>query len=239
MHFSIKAFTFIFFLTSSITFAKEVDPNTYADKFPTVPKNARVAVLPIAYDFAAVPQELPIIQDALINELKLLKFSPLKVKLDANSAPIGVNKLFMLSNQAHKDIRSQKQAFVLGIKDQVAYDIALIPAVVSRTAKLSGQMVIWDHVKQRLEIKGFGSGSNREWSGTRLGLSLEIDAYDSAGAWLFTSYGGISNPYIINTKEEMNELKPRLFDSEKDKELLQKGVEAALEPLKKKIKISD
>jgi hypothetical protein len=239
MHFAIKSLTFVFVLASAITFAKEVDPNTYAGKFPTIPKNARIAVLPMAYDFAAVPQEIPIVQEALINELKRLKFSPVKFKLDSTSTPAGVDKLFLLVNQAHKDIRSQKHSFLLAIKDQAHYDIAIIPAVVSRTAKLSGQMVIWDHVKQRLEIKGFGSGSNREWSGTRLGLSLEIDAYDSAGNWLFTSYGGISNPYIINTKEEMNELKPRLFDSEKDKELLQKGVEAALDPLEKKVKVSD
>ncbi len=238
MRSTLNIFIALLCLASNILYAGEPEPNTYADKFPTVPKNARVVVLPTAHDFPTVPQELPIIQDALFSELKALKFSPVKITLNSNSKPEGVDRLFMVPNQAGKDIRSHKQAFLLGIKEQVTFDIALIPAVVSRKAKLSGQMAIWDHVKQRLEIIGFGSGSNREWSGSTTALSLEIDAYDSAGNWIFTSYGGISNPYVINTKEDERQLKEHLFESEKDKELLKDGVEVALEPLKKKIKIA-
>ncbi|MES2673893.1 MAG: hypothetical protein V4660_06605 [Pseudomonadota bacterium] len=231
------SFTCLFI--SSILFAGEPDPNSYAEKFPTIPKNARIAILPMAYDFAAVPQEVPIIQDALIKHLQLLGLTPVNVKLDPTSMPKGVDQLFILPNLANKEVRPAKQKFLLDLKSQASFDIAIIPAVVSRAAKLSGQSAKWDNVKARLEIKGFGSGMNMEWSGSRLGLSLEVDAYDAEGNWLFTSYGGISIPYIINTKDAMNDLKPRLFESEKDQETLQKGVEVALRPLTKKVKIAN
>jgi TPR repeat protein len=58
------------------------------------------------------------------------------------------------------------------------------------------------------------------------------------GNWLFTSYGGISVPYIINLRDSANDLKPRLFESKKDQGYLEKGIEVALEPLTKKIKVS-
>jgi len=69
-------------------------------------------------------------------------------------------------------------------------------------------------------------------------LSLEFDAYDVNGNWLFTSYGGISVPYIINLRDSTNDLKPRLFEGKKDQGYLEKGVEVALKPLTKKIKVS-
>jgi len=216
----------------------DTDPNSYADKFPTIPKNARIAILPMAYDFAAVPQEVPLIQEAMISQIKDLGFKPFAIKLDPASTPKETIQLFALPNTAHQDIRPAKQTFVAGLKNQITYDLVLIPAVVTRAAKLSGQMAIWDNVRNSLTIKGFGSGESMEWSGTQRALSLELDVYDASGNWVFTSYGGISIPYLINTREAMNELKPRLFESERDQEYLQKGVEAALKPLTKKIKIS-
>lgn len=225
-------------LVSSVTLAAEDDPNVYADKFPTIPKNARVAVLPMATDFPAVPQEIPIIQEAISQQIKELGLTPSIVKLDAATTPQSTIQLFTLSNSSYKDVRSAKQNFIAGLKGQTNYDIVLIPAVVSRTAKLAGQSASWDNVKASLTIKGFGSGANSEWSGSRLALSLELDAYDADGNWVFTSYGGISIPYLINTREAVNELKPRLFETKKDQDTLQKGVEVALRPLTKKIKIS-
>jgi tetratricopeptide (TPR) repeat protein len=225
-------------LVSSAIYAAEDDPNTYADKLPTIPKNARIAILPIAYDFAAVPQEIPIVQEAITSQIKELGLTPFAIKFDAASTPKDTIQLFMLSNSTHEKIRPAKQEFISNLKGQANYDIVLIPAVVSRTAKLAGQMAVWDNVKTRLTIKGFGSGESMEWSGSRLGLSLELDAYDANGNWVFTSYGGISIPYAINTREAVNELKPRLFEAKKDQDTLQKGVEVALEPLTKKIKIS-
>jgi TPR repeat protein len=227
-----------FSLISCVLCAAETDPNTYADNLPTIPKNARIAILPMGYDFAAVPQEVPIVQEAITQQIKALGLTPFTIKFDAASTPKDTIQLFMLSNSAHKDIRPAKQEFVLNLKNQTNYDIVLIPAVVSRTAKLAGQMAVWDNVKTRLTIKGFGSGENMEWSGSRLALSLELDAYDANGNWVFTSYGGVSVPYIINTRESVNDLKPRLFEAKKDLETLQKGVEVALEPLTEKIKIS-
>jgi TPR repeat protein len=226
---------------SSAVFADEVDPNTYADKFPTIPKNARIAILPMASDFPAVPQEIPIIQDVIVSQIKDLGLTPFIFKFDAASTPKSTIQLFMLPNSSFKDAkeaRSAKQEFITGLKGQANYDILFIPAVVSRTAKLNGQSAYWDNVRAGLTIKGFGSGQSSEWSGSRLGLSLELDAYDVNGNWMFTSYGGISIPYVINTREAVNELKPRLFETKKDQDTLQKGVEAALKPLTKKIKIS-
>lgn len=227
-----------FSLLSCVLCAAEADPNSYADAFPTIPKNARIALLPMAYDFAAVPQEVPVIQASIVDQIKMLGFTPVNVKLDPASTQKEISQLFMLVNVAHKDVRPAKQAFLQNLKSQTTFDIALIPAVVSRAAKLSGQMAIWDNVKNSLTVKGFGSGASVGWSGSQMGLSLEIDAYDASGNWLFTSYGGISIPYIINTRDSTNDLKPRLFESEKDQGYLQKGVEVALKPLTKKVKVS-
>jgi hypothetical protein len=85
MHSVPKIFIAFLCLASSFLYAREPEPNTYADKFPTVPKNARVVVLPAASDFPTVPQELPIIQNALFSELKALKFSPTKITLNSES----------------------------------------------------------------------------------------------------------------------------------------------------------
>jgi hypothetical protein len=157
-----------FSLISCVLCAAETDPNTYADNLPTIPKNARIAILPIGYDFAAVPQEIPIVQEAITQQIKALGLTPFTIKFDATSTPKDTIQLFMLSNSAHKDIRPAKQEFVLNLKNQTNYDIVLIPAVVSRTAKLAGQMAVWDNVKTRLTVKGFGSGENMEWSGSRV-----------------------------------------------------------------------
>jgi TPR repeat protein len=225
-------------LVSSLILSAEEDPNTYADNLPTIPKNARIAILPVGYDFAAVPQEIPVIQEEVISQLKSLGLTPFNIKFDPSTTPKDTIQLFTLVNTAHQEIRPAKQAFVANLGKQVNYDMVLIPAVVSRSAKLSGQYAIWDNVRAGLTIKGFGSGESFEWSGSRLALSLELDAYDARGQWLFTSYGGISIPYVINTREAMNDLKPRLFENKKDQDTLQKGVEVALKPFSKKIKIS-
>jgi TPR repeat protein len=229
-------FGFCFF--SNLLLAAESDPNTYADSLPNIPKNARIALLPMAYDFPAVPQEVPVIQAAIISQIKALGFTPISVTLDPASTPKEVIKTFTLANDAHKDVRAAKQNFLANLKKQTAYEIAFIPSVISRKATLSGQVAIWDNVRNGLVVKGGGYGGDMDWSGARLALSLELDAYDMAGNWLFTSYGGISLPYIVNLKDSTNDLKPRLFESEKDKGYLEKGVEVALKPLTKKIKIS-
>lgn len=234
----ITVISFLCCMVSNVVFAGEEDPNTYADNLPTIPKNARIAILPMAYDFAAVPQEIPLIQEAITAQIKALGLTPFTIKFDPASTPKDTIQVFKLANTTYKEVRPAKQTFVSSLKKQVNYDIVLIPAVVSRSARLSGQVAIWDNVKAALTIKGFGSGENSEWSGSRLALSLELDAYDVSGNWVFTSYGGISIPYVINTREAMNDLKPRLFESKKDQDTLQKGVEVALKPLTKKIKIS-
>ncbi len=235
---NISAVLFVCGLVPSALFAAEKDPNSYADKFPTIPQNARVVLLPMAYDFSAAAQETPIVQAAIVDQLKTLGFRPVKIKLEPSSMPPGIDRVYLTPNLANKNVRPSKQVYLHDVSSQVPFDIALIPAVLSRTAKLSGQTARWDNVKVHLNVKGYGSGMSTEWRGTSLGLSLELDAYDSKGQWLFTSYGGISLPYVINTKEAMNILKPRLFESEKDQESLRQGVEAALEPLTEKIKIS-
>lgn len=227
-----------FCFLSNLLLAAESDPNTYADSLPGIPKNARITILPMAYDFPAVPQEVPVIQEAIINQIKALGFTPIKVTLDPASTPKEILQTFAVTNDAHKDVRSAKQNFLANLKKQTPYEIALIPAVVSRKAALSGQVAIWDNVRNGLVVKGGGYGGDMDWSGARLALSLELDAYDAAGNWLFTSYGGINVPYIINLKDSTNDLKPRLFESEKDRGYLQKGVEVALKPLTKKIKVS-
>lgn len=234
----IRFVTLICCLVSIDAFAAETDPNTYADNLPTIPKNARIAILPMAYDFAAIPQEIPVIQESITNQIKDLGFSPFVIKFNPSTTPKDTIQLFTLVNTAHENVRPAKQGFISNLKQQANYDILLIPAVVSRAAKLSGQMAVWDNVKSSLTVKGFGSSDSFQWSGSHLALSLELDAYDLNGKWLFTSYGGISIPYIINTRDAVNELKPRLFEAKKDQEALQKGVEAALKPFSKKIKVS-
>jgi|GEM_PF-2731040 len=228
---------FGFYFYSYRLLAADSDPNTYADFLPAIPKNARIAILPISYDFSAVPQEIPVIQDAIINQIKILGFIPIKVTLDS-ATPKEIVQAFALTNDSHKDVRSVKQNSLVNLKKQVSYEIALIPSVVSRKAVLSGQVAIWDNVRNGLIVKGGGYGGDMDWSGARLALSLELDAYDVEGNWLFTSYGGVNVPYIINLKDSTNELKPHLFESEKDQGYLKKGVEVALKPLTKKIKPS-
>lgn len=226
------------FVVSGFVMGAEEDPNTYAENLPVISKNARIAILPIAYDFSAVPQEIPVVQESIIAQLKSLGLTPFNIKFNPSTTPKDTIQLFMLANTSHEEIRPAKQVFVENLGKQVNYEIVLIPAVVSRAAKLSGQVAIWDNVRAGLTIKGIGSSDSFEWSGSKLALSLELDAYDKNGKWLFTSYGGISLPYVINTRESMNDLKPRLFESKKDQETLQKGVEAALKPFTKKVKIS-
>ncbi|GGY80706.1 hypothetical protein GCM10011613_27200 [Cellvibrio zantedeschiae] len=225
-------------LFSGLVFAADPDPNTYADSLPNIPKNARIAILPMASDFQAVPQEIPIIQEALISQIKTLGFTPIKVVLDPASTSKEVVRTFAISNEAHKDIRPAKQGFLANLKKQTPYEIAFIPAVISRKATLTRQIVIWDNVRVGLVVKGGGYGGDMEWSGSKMALSLELDAYDAEGNWLFTSYGGISVPYVVNLDNSTNELKPRLFEAERDQTYLQKGVEAALKPLTKKLKVS-
>jgi hypothetical protein len=220
---------------SSMLLAGEKEPNSYADKFPSVPKGAKVLVLPLAYDFSAVPSEIPLIESVLFEQLKALGYSPAKIKIDPVAGG-GNEKLFFLVNTFNEQVRPAKQQYLVILKAQVAFDIAIIPAVVSRTAKLSGQMAIWDHVKNRVQVKGFGGGASTEWSGSQQGLSLEVDAYDAEGNWLFTSYGGISVPYYMDTRNSVFVLKEHLFEDKKDRKYLDEGVESALEPLTKKIK---
>lgn len=234
----ITAVLFGFCFFSNGLLAAESDPNTYADSLPNIPQNARIAILPMASDFQAVPQEIPIIQEAIISQIKALGFTPIKVALDPASTPKETVRIFAASNEAHQDIRPAKQSFLASLKKQTPFEIAFIPAVISRKATLTRQVVVWDNVRVGLVVKGGGYGGDMEWSGSKLALSLELDAYDAEGNWLFTSYGGISVPYIVNLNDSTNELKPRLFEAEKDQTYLQKGVEAALKPLTKKFKVS-
>jgi len=119
--------------------------------------------------------------------------------------------------------------FTKRISREKMYSAILFPSFELKMAELKGKHAYWDGVRRKKIVKG-SSDENMRWSGNTRGLSLKIWAFDSAGEWLFTSYGGLVLPFytsMYNSKEE-SRLRLDMFDNSKD---IESGVNVALLPI--------
>ena len=105
--------------------------------------------------------------------------------------------------------------------------LAVIAKLVTRKAELHGTKADWDGRLVQFPTKGaFGGTSN--FSGTTTAVSVHLIALTHDGGLAFSTYGGVTLPYVVNFVSEKPELRANIFSDEAD---LPKGVKIALTPL--------
>lgn len=110
-----------------------------------------------------------------------------------------------------------------------AVDIVIFPYISPRSAKLHGGTASWDGVVRRKVTTGANT-HKMSWSGTEKSLSLQLNTYTSAGDFLFTSFGGLTLPFVtrLTFSQPKSSLRDDMFDNTKD---IAEGVDIALEPI--------
>jgi len=116
----------------------------------------------------------------------------------------------------------------VNIASEVEYSVLIVPNFVVKRAKVSGKFVSWDGVYRDYLMKN-QTYNSYSFHGETKGLSLELRAFSSDGAWLFNSYGGVSLPYEVNMEEAKHEMRDKLFES---REEIEEGVRLALSALR-------
>lgn len=116
---------------------------------------------------------------------------------------------------------------VESINDGEGFSAALIPRIVLKRAEIKGGIAHWDGVKRKKITSNLPGAAWTSWSGSTRGLSLEVMAFDSESAWLFTNYGGLVLPFhtTIRDGKPANEIRDKIFDDDLD---IESGVGVAL-----------
>lgn len=119
--------------------------------------------------------------------------------------------------------------FIELINQRESVDIVIFPYITVRSAKLHGGTAAWDGVVRRKVTSGANTHA-MSWSGTEKSLSLQLNTYTSAGNFLFTSFGGLTLPFVtrLTFSQAESSLREDMFDNAKD---IAEGVDIALEPI--------
>ncbi len=118
-------------------------------------------------------------------------------------------------------------ALAVRLASETSAALVIRPKLVMRQAELLGTKADWDGRQELVPTRGtFGARS--EHRGTMTAVSVQLIAISGKGSIAFSTFGGITLPYIVNFVTEKPELRTVIFQLESD---VTKGVRIALAPL--------
>lgn len=105
--------------------------------------------------------------------------------------------------------------------------LVLRPRLGLRTARLENTKAAWDGQLRIVPTRG-AAGDVASYSGSTLGLSIDLQALAPNGELMSRSFGGAALPFVTHLGAERNELRTDLFASEQE---IADGIAIALRPL--------
>jgi hypothetical protein len=107
---------------------------------------------------------------------------------------------------------------VTRISGEIDCSMVLAPRLLSHSAKLTRDTASWDGVVRMVHEKDqvLMTDPTYEYSGTVIGLSAELMAFNSRGEWQFTTYGGILLPHESDTKKKKIVVRQDLFSNPRE-----------------------
>ena len=234
----IKKLSILFLLITSLytpfASAGKAKSNRYSDQKVSFLNGDSVALMPIGFNFPSVHKELDTIQASLSEAIKQHGLAPNFFTFSDEDYEL-IQYIVNVPYQPEKK-KEIREGIMQTTLENTDYKLVIFPSVISRKATASGRKAKWDGVNQQPIIEG-SNPIGLSMKGTTFALSLKLDAYTPDGEWLFTSYGGISLHYYLDTVSGEYVLRDNLFNTKKDLKLLNKGVATALHPIKKKYKV--
>ncbi len=118
-------------------------------------------------------------------------------------------------------------ALTVRLARETSAAMVIRPKLVMRQAELLGTKADWDGRLELLPTRGTFGGRS-EHRGSTTAVSVQLIAMSGNGNIAFSTFGGITLPYIVNFVTEKPELRKDIFQIESD---VTKGVRIALAPL--------
>ncbi len=210
--------------------------NAYSKAFKGVIKENPILLLPVKMAIKEFNKADAIVSESVVRQLEFHGWSVVTLNravYDQKWSEI-VKEIGGIYSPATGRLNTDKYydaivKFTKIISREKIYSAILFPSFELKKAELKGKHAYWDGVRRKKIVKGT-SDENMRWSGNTRGLSLKIWAFDSAGEWLFTSYGGLVLPFytsMYNSREE-SKLRLDMFDNSKN---IESGVNVALLPI--------
>jgi hypothetical protein len=101
--------------------------------------------------------------------------------------------------------------------------LVISPSIVMRTAVYKGtRTIVWDGVRRRERV-----GADMIMSGSTAAASIRISVFDREGDRVFSGYGGLEPPFMIDSASMKYVLREDLFQDERN---LREGICIALYP---------
>lgn len=224
----IKYVIWTLLFTATISIASESKFNRYSESL-TYQKNSTVFLLPLS-----APELGPMLNEAdSINAELISQIQKLGHQVDiGNEEWIDATRTLRHHVQYWSDAESVQitEESMAAIAQEMDSDIIILPTLLERQAKLKYRSAKWDGTKQRVIYKGRGKNKRWEGSGSTTAISLRLNAYNSNGQWLFTTYGGMALPFYVDLNQESYVLKDIIFS---DADFVKEGIENALEGFNK------
>jgi hypothetical protein len=111
--------------------------------------------------------------------------------------------------------------------DELKCALVIQQRLAVRDTKLSGSSAAWDGQRRRVPVVGT-YGDTLSFSGTGVGLSIELTALSADGSPAFHTFGGASLPYRADASHAQHALRADLFADDRE---IADGVRLALNPL--------
>lgn len=215
--------------------AQQSDSNSYSTEFDGLPPGSRILLVPLAPNFKQLSAGSDVVLLEMTRQLEACGRVPLLQAKDRymEQWSATVWNIGGLYNKYTGQLDEENQARAMRAYAQAmakteSFSAVFFSSFEIRTADLDGRYAAWDGVERRQQAWEASAGAT-EWSGNTRGLSLKIVAYDAAGHWLFTSYGGLVLPYRARGGKIPDlEIRDRLFEQADE---IASGVEVALYPL--------
>ena len=200
--------------TTSVT----APPYDAVDGFQGVPADSRLLVVPVTANNKLYQPGRPVVAEMLEQELDgnyqvfMLEEGDFQRYWAASAQQVGGFFSPVDGTFDRQRYLKSVRLFAKQLNPDGRYDLILFPALVDRTAESKGRYAHWDGVRRRHSNKGMQLADAR-WHGKTRGLSLELNAFDGAGEWAFTTYGGLVLPYYYSMDGRVPEthIKKTLF----------------------------
>jgi hypothetical protein len=195
---------------------------------------ALVLLLPPSAEVVELESGFALLLDALHSQLTAAGFKTALLE-KANYETVwaqevdAVGGIFDAKTGAPKNAQRAEAMMALAVRlaRETSAALVVFPRLVTRQAELSGTKAYWDGRLELLQTSGTfgGSASSR---GTITAVSVQLIAMSGNGSLAFSTFGGVTLPFIVNFVSEKPELRKNIFQLESD---VIGGVRIALEPL--------
>lgn len=202
--------------------------------FKRPPGDALILLLPPSAEAVELEPGIPMLLQALHSELSAAGFRA--ALLDkANYETVWAQEVEAVGgifDSATGAVKARQRVAAMAalarrLTRETSASLVLMPRLLTRKADLHGTKAAWDGRLMRVPTRGTFGGAPYS-SGTTTAVSVQLVALTQNGDLAFSTYGGVTLPYIINFVTEKPEMRANVFSDEAD---LAEGVKIALTPL--------